>query len=208
MSPGTNSCADLSVHAVVSDLVNIRRALCAIALVAGLALTGCGQSKTANSASDNPQGATSASPGATASGSPAPGGANGGGGNTGGGGAAGGSSGGSGSGNAPKPGAPPECTEIATTPGLHDIGDTLDQMDAPDTAAAAKTKLQSDAGQITTIASHTGDGTLKSRLSSFATAITNVANSGTDNMGTMMTFATSLRDVSQSAQDICGLTIG
>jgi hypothetical protein len=192
--------------------VNIRRALCAVALVAGLALTGCGQSKTSDTASGPPQGDTSASAGApgSGSGSPGPAGANGGS-NTGGTGAAGGSGGGSGgsaSGNTPKPGAPPECDEIATAPALHQIGDTLDQMDTPDTAAAAKATLQSDAGQLTTIASHTGDGTLKSRLNAFAVAINNVASSGTDNMVTMMTFATSLRDVSQSAQDVCGLSIG
>jgi hypothetical protein len=108
----------------------------------------------------------------------------------------------------PKPGAPPECTDIANAAALHEIGDTLDKMDAPDTAAAARTTLHGDAGQLTTIAAKTSDATLRSRLNAFAVAINSVADSGTDNMGTMMSFATTLRDVSQSAQEVCGLSIG
>jgi hypothetical protein len=108
----------------------------------------------------------------------------------------------------PKPGAPPECTDIAGAPALHTIGDTLDQMDTPATAAAAKSTLHTDADQLNTIASHTGNSTLKTRLTALAGAINNVAASGTDNMGTMLAFATALRDVSTTVMDVCGIGIG
>ena len=197
-------------QAVVSDLVNVTRSSCVVALVAGLtlALAGCGQSKTDHSASDTPSTGSSASSGAAGTGSPGAGGQAGGTGTgTGtGSGSGGGTSGGNG--GAPKPGAPPECNDIANTPALHEIGDTLDKLDTPDTAAAAKATLHADAGQLTTIAAKTSDSTLRSRLSAFAVSINSVADSGTDNMGTMMSFATNLRDVSQSAQEICGLSIG
>jgi len=183
--------------------------MCAVALVAGLALAGCSQSKTTDSASGTPPTGASASVGA---GSPGAGGQPGGSGTgTGSGsgtGSGGGTSGGGGGGGVPKPGAPPECTDIANAAALHEIGDTLDKMDTPDTAAAAKATLHSDAGQITTIAAKTGDATLRGRLNAFAVAVNSVADSGTDNMGTMMSFATTLRDVSQSAQEVCGLSIG
>ena len=183
--------------------------MCAVALVAGLALAGCSQSKTTDSASGTPPTGASASVGA---GSPGAGGQPGGSGTgTGSGsgtGSGGGTSGGGGGGGVPKPGAPPECTDIANAAALHQIGDTLDKMDTPDTAAAAKATLHSDAGQITTIAAKTGDATLRGRLNAFAVAVNSVADSGTDNMGTMMSFATTLRDVSQSAQEVCGLSIG
>jgi hypothetical protein len=212
-------------QAVVSDLVNVsldsasrasrnaRRAACAVALVVGLALAGCRQSNTTDTASGTAQGGSSASPGSGGSASPGAGNPGTGSGGTGTGsgsgtGTGGGSGGGTGTGGAPKPGAPPECNDIAAAPALHEIGDTLDKMDTPDTAAAAKATLHADAGQLTTIAAKTSDGTLRSRLNAFAVAINNVADSGTDNMGTMMSFATTLRDVSQSAQDVCGLSIG
>jgi hypothetical protein len=208
-------------QAVVSDLVDLSidsaarasrkaaRAACAVALVAGLALAGCGTSK------PTPPTGSSASVGATGTGSPGPGGQSGGSGTgtgsgsggTSGGGTSGGGTGGGG-GGAPKPGAPPECTDIANAAALHEIGDTLDKMDTPDTSAAAKATLHADAGQLTTIAAKTSDGTLRSRLNAFAVALNSVADSGTDNMGTMMSFATTLRDVSQSAQEVCGLSIG
>jgi hypothetical protein len=108
----------------------------------------------------------------------------------------------------PKPGAPPECNEIAAAPGLHEVGDTLDKLDTPDTAAAAGTQLHADASQLTMIALHTGDSTVKNRLNAFAGALNTVANTGTDDMAAMMALATTLRDVSQSAQDVCGLSIG
>ena len=189
-------------QAVVSVLVNVRRALCAVALVAGLALAGCGHSTSGDTASGTPQGDAASS--GSGSGSPGPG-------STAGGGGSGGSNtggGGSGGGSVPKPGAPPECSEIATAPALHEIGDTLDKMDNPDTAAAAKATLHTDADQLNGIASHTGDGTLKTRLTVLAAAINNVASSGTDNMGTMLAFATALRDVSTTVQDVCGIGIG
>jgi len=181
--------------------------VCAVALVAGLALAGCSQSKTTDSASGTPPTGASASVGA---GSPGAGGQPGGSGTGTGSGSGTGSGGGTsgGGGGVPKPGAPPECTDIANAAALHEIGDTLDKMDTPDTAAAAKATLHSDAGQITTIAAKTGDATLRGRLNAFAVAVNSVADSGTDNMGTMMSFATTLRDVSQSAQEVCGLSIG
>ena len=182
--------------------------MCAVALVAGLALAGCSQSKTTDSASGTPPTGASASVGAA--GSPGAGGQPGGSGTGTGSGSGTGSGGGTsgGGGGVPKPGAPPECTDIANAAALHEIGDTLDKMDTPDTAAAAKATLHSDAGQITTIAAKTGDATLRGRLNAFAVAVNSVADSGTDNMGTMMSFATTLRDVSQSAQEVCGLSIG
>jgi len=183
--------------------------MCAVALVAGLALAGCSQSKTTDSASGTPPTGASASVGAA--GSPGAGGQPGGSGTgtgSGSGTGSGGGTSGGGGGGAPKPGAPPECTDIANAAALHEIGDTLDKMDTPDTAAAAKATLHSDAGQITTIAAKTGDATLRGRLNAFAVAVNSVADSGTDNMGTMMSFATTLRDVSQSAQEVCGLSIG
>jgi hypothetical protein len=197
--------------AVVSVNVNVRpnvtRALCALAMVAGLALAGCSQPNSGGAASGSTPGDPSASAGA---GSPSPGSA--GGGNTSGGGGGGGGSGtsgsGGGTGTVPKPGAPPECTDLASAPALHTIGDTLDQMDTPTTAAAAKATLQADAAQLNTIASRTGNATLKTRLTSLASAIDAVANSGTDNMGTMMGFVTALTDVSQTVQDVCGIGIG
>jgi hypothetical protein len=182
--------------------------MCAVALVAGLALAGCSQSKTTDSASGTPPTGASASVGA---GSPGAGGQPGGSGTgtgSGSGTGSGGGTSGGGGGGVPKPGAPPECTDIANAAALHEIGDTLDKMDTPDTAAAAKATLHSDAGQITTIAAKTGDATLRGRLNAFAVAVNSVADSGTDNMGTMMSFATTLRDVSQSAQEVCGLSIG
>jgi hypothetical protein len=182
--------------------------MCAVALVAGLALAGCSQSKTTDSASGTPPTGASASVGAA--GSPGAGGQPGGSGTGTGSGSGTGSGGGTsgGGGGVPKPGAPPECTDIANAAALHEIGDTLDKMDTPDTAAAARATLHSDAGQITTIAAKTGDATLRGRLNAFAVAVNSVADSGTDNMGTMMSFATTLRDVSQSAQEVCGLSIG
>ena len=182
--------------------------MCAVALVAGLALAGCSQSKTTDSASGTPPTGASASVGA---GSPGAGGQPGGSGTgtgSGSGTGSGGGTSGGGGGGVPKPGAPPECTDIANAAALHEIGDTLDKMDTPDTAAAAKATLHSDAGQITTIAAKTGDATLRGRLNAFAVAVNSVADSGTDNMGTMMSFANTLRDVSQSAQEVCGLSIG
>jgi len=182
--------------------------MCAVALVAGLALAGCSQSKTTDSASGTPPTGASASVGA---GSPGAGGQPGGSGTgtgSGSGTGSGGGTSGGGGGGVPKPGAPPECTDIANAAALHEIGDTLDKMDTPDTGAAAKATLHSDAGQITTIAAKTGDATLRGRLNAFAVAVNSVADSGTDNMGTMMSFATTLRDVSQSAQEVCGLSIG
>jgi hypothetical protein len=182
--------------------------MCAVALVAGLALAGCSQSKTTDSASGTPPTGASASVGA---GSPGAGGQPGGSGTgtgSGSGTGSGGGTSGGGGGGVPKPGAPPECTDIANAAALHEIGDTLDKMDTPDTAAAARATLHSDAGQITTIAAKTGDATLRGRLNAFAVAVNSVADSGTDNMGTMMSFATTLRDVSQSAQEVCGLSIG
>ena len=180
--------------------------MCAVALVAGLALAGCSQSKTTDSASGTPPTGASASARASGAGSPGAGGQPGGTGS--GAGSGSGTGSGGGSGGAPKPGAPPECTDIANAAALHEIGDTLDKMDTPDTAAAARATLHSDAGQITTIAAKTGDATLRGRLNAFAVAVNSVADSGTDNMGTMMSFATTLRDVSQSAQEVCGLSIG
>jgi hypothetical protein len=180
--------------------------VCAIALMAYLALAGCSQSKSSDSASGTPPTGVSASVGASGAGSPGAGGQPGGSGT--GTGSGSGTAGGTSGGGTPKPGAPPECTDIANAAGLHEIGDTLDKMDMPDTAAAAKVTLHSDASQITTIAAKTGDATLRSRLNAFAVAINSVADSGTDNMGTMMSFATTLRDVSQSAQEVCGLSIG
>ena len=171
-----------------------------------IALTGCAQPKSTDTASGTPRDGTSASAGA---GSASPG-AGSGSGNTGTGGSAGSGSTGSGGGTGavPKPGAPPECTDIANAPALHTIGDTLDQMDTPGTAATAKATLHTDAAQLTTIASKSGNGTLKSRLTALATAIDAVASSGTDNMVTMLGFATALRDVSQTVQDVCGIGIG
>jgi hypothetical protein len=194
---------------VVSELVNVPRALCALALAAGLALAGCGQSKSSDTASGTPQGdgSTSAATGSASPGTTG-GGAGGSGGGIGGGGGGGGSSTGGGAGGVPKPGAPPECTELASAPALHEIGDTLDQMDTPDTAAQAKATLHADAAQLNTIASHTGNGTLKARLIALASAIDSVANTGTDNMVTMLGFVTALRDVSESVQDVCGIGIG
>jgi len=180
--------------------------MCAVALVAGLALAGCSQSKTTDSASSTPPPGASASVGAGSPGAVGQPGSSGTG--TGSGSGTGSGGGTSGGGGVPKPGAPPECTDIANAAALHEIGDTLDKMDTPDTAAAAKATLHSDAGQITTIAAKTGDATLRGRLNAFAVAVNSVADSGTDNMGTMMSFATTLRDVSQSAQEVCGLSIG
>jgi hypothetical protein len=193
--------------------VNVRRAICAVALVAGLALSGCGSAKS-NTSAGTPAGVTSTS--AAAGSGPSGGTAgqgSGGGSNTGGGtgvGGGGSNTGGGGGtgGGGPKPGAPAECNDIAAAPGLHEIGDTLDQLDTPDTAAAAKTTLHSDAAQLTTIAGKTGNATLKARLTSFATSVNAVADTGTDNTGAMMGFATSLRDVSQTVMDVCGISIG
>jgi hypothetical protein len=205
-------------QAVVSDLVNfssdsapsasrhVRRAACAVALVAGLALAGCSQSKATDSASGPLPSGSSASPSAGGSASPGAGNPGSGGTGTGSGPGSGGGTGG-GSAGGPKAGAPPECNDIAAAPALHEIGDTLDKLDTPDTVAAAKATLHADAGQLTTIAAKTGDGTLRNRLNAFAVAVNSVADSGTDNMGTMMSFATTLRDVSQSAQEVCGLSI-
>jgi hypothetical protein len=195
-------------QAVVSVLVNVRpnaaphvrRRLSTLALVAGLALGGCAQPNSSDTATGGAPaaGTRSASPGAADS-------AGNGSGKTGGSGTTGS---GGGTGSVPKPGAPPECTELASAPALHTIGDTLDQMDTPSTAAAAKATLQTDAAQLTTIASHTSNATLKTRLTALASAIDAVASSGTDNMGAMLTFATALRDVSQTVQDTCGIGIG
>jgi hypothetical protein len=187
--------------------VNVRRALCAVALVAGLALSGCGSAKSSTSA-DAPQ---SASPTPASSATPAganPSGGTGGGSNTGGGTSGGGTGTSGGTGGGPKPGAPAECADIAAAPALHEIGDTLDQLDTPATAAAAKTTLHADATQLTTIAGKTANGTLKARLTSLATSINAIADTGTDNTGAMMGFATSLRDVSQTVMDVCGIGIG
>ena len=181
----------------------VRHRLCALALVAGLALTGCARPESSDAASGTPQDHGSAPAGA---GSASPGGASGGG--SGGTGGSGSTGSGGGTGAVPKPGAPPECNDLANATALHTIGDTLDQMDTPDTAAAAKAALHADAAQLTTIASHTGNATLKTRLTALATAIDAVANSGTDNMVTMLGFATALRDVSQTVQDVCGIGIG
>lgn len=214
------SCEDLGAgtrQAVVSVLVNVRLsvrlkvrpnvrpALCSFALVAGLALAGCTQPNSSDSASGTPRGGASGSAG---TGSASPGGPGSGSANTGGTGGSSTKGSAGGTGAVPKLGAPPECTDLASAPALHTIGDTLDQMDTPATAAAATATLHSDTVQLTTIAAHTGNATLKTRLTALAGAIDAVASSGTDNMGTMLAFATALRDVSQTVQDVCGIGIG
>ena len=101
-------------QAVVSDLVNVSRALCAVVLVGGLGLAGCSQSKATDSASGPQPSGSSASPSAGGSASPGAGNPGSGGGTGAGSGTgSGGGTGGGTAGGGPKAGAPVEYKEFA-----------------------------------------------------------------------------------------------